>query len=471
MSHHPTDDVRLSFHGADRAVTGSCHLLDVPGHRILVDCGMYQGEHDLARDNAAPFGFDPASIDWVLLTHAHLDHCGRLPLLYKRGFRGEIIATGATRELARLVMLDAAHLHEEEAGRRSRRSARRGGKPVEALYTALDALNTLDTFGRVAEYEAPLRLAEGLTVTYRDAGHILGSAMIEVELHHPHRRRLLFSGDLGGPGHPILRDPAMPTPVDDVVMESTYGDRDHRALKESVEELYGAVGDTIARGGNVLIPSFALERTQELLYFLRRGIEQDRLPRSLPVFLDSPMAISATEVFRRHPECYDAEAAVLFANGGDPFRLPGLQLTRTPEQSMALNRFRGGAVIIAGSGMCTGGRIRHHLRHNLWRASCGVIFVGFAAPRTLARAIVDGAREVHIFGEAVQVRARVYTINGFSAHAGRTALLAWHEHTGRARTFLVHGDPDRGMNSLAAALKSRGVAVTCPEPGSSVVLS
>ena len=451
----PTEevDMKLSFHGADRDVTGSCHLVECAGRRILIDCGLYQGSHELDEDNAGPFGFDAAAIDIVLLTHAHLDHCGRLPLLVKRGFRGEIITTAASRELARLVLLDSAHLQEEDFRRRGK-FARRGGKKPDAepLYSMIDALGTFDAFGRVAEYGKPIDLADGVRATFLDAGHILGSASVFLELSEGDRqRRVLFSGDLGNGGRPILRDPARPPQSDAVVMESTYGDRLHKPLPPSVAELYQAIGEAFSRGGNVIIPTFALERAQELLYYLREGIEKNALSPSIQVFLDSPMAISATEIFRRHPECFDAEAMALFSKGHDPFALPGLHFVRETADSIALNRITGGAVIMAGSGMATGGRVRHHLKHNLWRHDSSVIFVGFAAKGTLARQIIDGAKEVSIFGERIPVKAHIHTINGFSAHADQAELLAWQKETHAARTFLVHGE-ETTMQSFAAKL-------------------
>ena len=457
--------MKLSFHGADRGVTGSCHLVECAGRRVLIDCGFYQGSRELDEENAEPFGFDPAAIDYVLLTHAHLDHCGRLPLLVKRGFRGEIITTTASRELSRLVLLDAAHLQEEEIHYRSRKAARRGNRHASGapLYSVFDALNTFDFFGRNAAYGQPLDLAAGLRATFFDAGHILGSASIFLELEeHTRRCSVLFSGDLGNAGRPLLRDPATPPRTDVVVMETTYGNRLHKPLGPSVEELYEAITDGFTRGGNVIIPTFALERAQELLYYLREGIEQSRLIRSMQVFLDSPMAISATEIFERHPECYEPKTAELFREGRDPFHLPGLHFVRETAESIALNNLRGGAVIMAGSGMCTGGRVRHHLKHNLWRDNSSIIFVGFAAEGTLARQIIDGAKQVTIFGEQIPVRARVYTINGFSAHADQAELLFWHNKTRASRTFLVHGE-ETGMDQFAAKLN--GTHVDMPKLG------
>lgn len=442
--------MQISFHGANGEVTGSCHLIECAGKRILIDCGLFQGGRELEEDNAREFGFDAESIDFVLLTHAHLDHCGRLPLLVKRGFRGEIITTAATRELARLVLLDAADLQEEESVRRERGRRRRGGdRSTQPLYTIVDAFNTLDYFGRKAHYGKPLQLAEGISATFYDAGHILGAASIYLQLEEKNgiddsnvRRRIMFSGDLGnGNGAPLLQAQIELPPSDVVVMETTYGDRCHRDLGSSVDELYEAINDTFARGGNVIIPTFALERAQELLYFLRDGREKKRLPGMLQVFLDSPMAISATEIFERHPECFSDELANVLRDRKDPFRLPGLHFVRESAESIALNRISGGAVILAGSGMCTGGRVRHHLRHNLWRRESTIVFVGFAARQTLARQIIDGARSVRIFGEEIPVHARIYTINGFSAHADQAELLAWHARVGSPQTtFLVHGE-------------------------------
>ena len=444
--------MRLSFHGADRDVTGSCHLIECAGRRVLIDCGLFQGSRELDQDNAAPFGFDAASIDTMLLTHAHLDHCGRLPLLAKRGFHGEVITTSATRELARLVMLDAAHLQEEDARQRSRKAAQPSAANGKPLYSITDALHCLDYFGRTAAYGVPIALAPGVQATFLDAGHILGSASIFLELEEAGQRRsVLFSGDLGNPGHPLLRGPVTPPRSDAVVMETTYGDRLHKTLTASVEDLYAAINDTFQRGGNVVIPTFALERAQELLYFLRAGVDQGRLTKAIQVYLDSPMAVSATEIFQRHPECYDAKTAEMFRDGHDPFQLPGLHFVRDTAGSIAINAIHGGAVIMAGSGMATGGRIRHHLKHNLWRPECSVVFVGYAADGTPARRIIDGARHVRILDDDIPVRARIHTINGFSAHADQAALLAWHKATQAGRTFLVHGE-EGSMQQFAARL-------------------
>ncbi len=324
--------MKIAFHGADRNVTGSCHLLEGAGKRILIDCGVHQGRREFVEENAEPFGFEPAAVDYLLLTHAHLEHCGHIPLLAKRGFTGEVITTAASVELARLVLLDAAGLQEEEAGYRMRRARRQGAHhddTVEPLYTTLDALNSLEYFGRWVGYDEPLQISPGTRATFIDAGHILGSACILLELEEDGREhRLLFSGDFGYSGGAILRNPTGPPAADSVVMETAYGDRLHKQLRPSIDELYDVVNTTVRRGGNVVIPTFALERAQEILYYLREGVESGQIDRFTNEFLDSPMAISATRIFERHPEYFDAEMLKLSHEDGDPFDLPRLRFTR-----------------------------------------------------------------------------------------------------------------------------------------------
>jgi metallo-beta-lactamase family protein len=452
--------MKLEFHGADQNVTGSCHLLEVAGKKILIDCGLYQGGREIEEENSEPFGFEPASIDYLLLTHAHLDHCGRIPLLVKNGFNGEIITTSASCELARLVLLDSAHLNEYEARYKAKKESRKNRQKVniEPLYNELDVLNSFEFFSRKAHYDQTLTICTGVNATFIDAGHILGSASILLEVEEQGKqRRILFSGDLGYTGRAIIRDPAKPPHVDIVVMETTYGDRLHKTLEPTLDEFYSAITTTLERGGNVIIPSFALERAQEILYYLREGIEKGCLPKYLPVFLDSPMAISATEIFQRHPECFDKETCAILKSGQDPLLLPGLNFTRETADSMAINNIDGGAIIIAGSGMCTGGRVTHHLKHNLWRRDCSIIFVGYAASGTLARRIVDGANVVKIYGDEISVRASIYTIGGFSAHADQAELLAWHQQTGKPETtFLVHGEKN-AMSHFARKLNNTHV--------------
>jgi metallo-beta-lactamase family protein len=462
--------LKLSFHGADRDVTGSCHLVECGGKRVLIDCGLFQGGGDLNEENAAPFGFDAPTIDVVLLTHAHLDHCGRLPLLTKRGFRSEIIGTGATRELARLVVLDAAHLQEEDADHQARRASRQPAKKAGAppLYTVADARACLDAFRRTSCYGQPLALFPGLNATFINAGHILGSASIVLDIAEAGRQlKLIFSGDLGNAGRPLLRGPATPPKADVAVIETTYGDRLHKPLQPSIEEFYGAITDTFRRGGNVVIPTFAIERAQELLSVLHQGIETGRLAKTIQVFVDSPMAISVTELFKRFPESLNDQTANFIAQGNDPLALPGLHFTRETSESKAINTVRGGAIIMAGAGMCTGGCIRHHLKHNLAHDNASVVFVGYQGAGTLGRQIVDGAKEVRVLGEDIAVRARVYTINGFSAHADQAELLSWHRHTAAPRTFLTHGE-EATMGRFASMLLRTKVEM--PMLGQSVEL-
>ncbi|PIE57911.1 MAG: MBL fold metallo-hydrolase [Desulfobulbus propionicus] len=453
--------MELAFHGATRNVTGSCHYLEHDGTRILVDCGLYQGKKEMEEENRSDFGFDPASIDFLLLTHAHLDHCGRIPLLVKNGFKGSIVTTAATRELARLVMFDSARIQEEEARYRNYRKKKRNREDLtfQPLYTTVDALRCLDNFVDIRAFEQPFSLRPGISTTFYDAGHILGSASILVEVRtNGSGKRVLFSGDLGYDQRAILPDPASPPASDIVVMESTYGDRQHKSLQPSIEELYQAINNTVSRNGNVLIPSFALERSQEILYYLREGVEQSKLPADLKVFLDSPMAISATEIFRRHPEYFDEETEDVLDRGQDPFEIPGLTFSRETADSMALKQMRG-VVIIAGSGMCTAGRIRHHLRHNLWRKEAAVVFVGYAGTGTLARIIIDGAKTVRIFGEEIDVKADLYTIGGFSAHADQQELIRWHNKTGKpGQTYLVHGEK-HAQETLARCLQDTEVII------------
>lgn len=446
--------MKLSFHGADRRVTGSCHMIECAGKRILIDCGLYQGSRESNEENSLPFGFDVASIDYVLLTHAHLDHCGRLPLLVKRGFCGEIITTMASQELARLVMLDTAHQLEEDARYGAQNAARRSSTDqlLAPLYSISDVMHSFDAFGRTVVYDELLELSAGVGATFINAGHILGSASIFLQLReNSQRSTVLFSGDLGKSDDLLLSELAKPPKATDVVMECTYGDRLHKPLQPSIEEFYDAVTSTFKRGGNIVVPAFALERVQGLIYIIGQGIAQGRLTKSTRVFLDSPMAISATEIMRRNPEGLRPEIASLIREGQDPFFFPQLSYIRESAGSAALANIHAGAIIMAGSGMCTGGRVLRHLKRNLWRQESSIVFVGYAAGGTLARQIIDGAKMVNVLGEQIPVRARIYTINGFSAHADQSELLAWHRQTNAKRTFLVHGE-EGTMQRFAAHL-------------------
>lgn len=432
--------MKIKVLGAAKTVTGSCYLFEYRDKKILVDCGMFQG-HD-EHLNYEPFEFEPAELDMVLLTHAHLDHSGRIPKLVREGFEGRILSTPATLDLARIMLLDAAKLQEEEAETTSRRNLRRGLEPVEPLYDVSDAIETISFFGPGVKYDTRMEIYPGLYVTFRDAGHILGSSFLEMEADG---KKIIFSGDLGNRDKPIVRDPESPKlhGVDHIFIESTYGNRLHKNIEESKKELLNAIKDTFERGGNVIIPSFAIERAQDLLYFIREFKETGEISKETKVFLDSPLAIQATKIFRAHRECFDDEANELLKQHKDLFNFPGLVITRNVEASKEINKIKNGAIIIAGSGMCTGGRVKHHLKHNLWREECSVIFVGFQAKGTLGREIVDGKDEVEIYGERIKVRAKIYTINGFSAHADRDILLDWLEKTKpQGVVHPVHGEEE-----------------------------
>jgi metallo-beta-lactamase family protein len=458
--------MRISFHGAAQGVTGSCHLLETGSTRVLVDCGLFQGSRKLKEENGDPFGFDPVSLDAVVLTHAHLDHVGRLPKLVKEGFQGKIYATGATQELARLVLLDSARLQEEEAARAKRRRGR--GKPThdldeEVICTEEDVEEACLHFAKSVPYHAPVELAPGLRFTLSDAGHILGSSSVLFELQKDgSASRVVFSGDIGSRQHPVVRDPEPSPAADLVVMETTYGGRKHRSVLETATEFFQVLTETLEGSGNVLIPTFALERAQEVLYGIREGIEHQRLPKGFRTFLDSPMAASATEIFRRHPECFDQDTLDVLASR-DPFSFEGLAFTRDRVESKAINDVKRGAVILAGNGMLTGGRARHHLERILPRADCTLVFVGYAAAGTPARRLIDGEKILRLFGQDVPVRCRIATINGFSGHGDHDQLVTWHEGAGKpSLTVLVHGDP-KGSLAMKEDLEARGFKCAWPE--------
>ncbi len=463
--------MRLWFHGAAGEVTGSCHRIAANGRQVLLDCGLVQGRRKDELRNRAPFPFDPARLDAVVLSHAHLDHSGRLPLLVAAGFRGPVYCHPATRDLLEIMLRDAAYLAVKDAEWENRKRDRKGLQPVEPLYTLDDALQVLSQI-RPLDYGERCDVAAGISVRLQDAGHILGSAVVEVWLaERGMRRKLAFSGDLGQPSTPILRDPALVREADLVLLESTYGDRLHRAWSETRAELGAVFAAARAGGGNILVPAFAVDRTQELLYLFARHFDEWGLD-AFEIFLDSPMAIAATEVYLRHSELFDREARAAFAANQEASLLPNLHFSRTSQDSMALNRIRRGAIIVAASGMCTGGRIVHHLKHNAWRRETHIIIVGFQARGTTGRMLVDGARHIRLWGETIRVAAQVHTVGGLSAHADQEALGNWYGAVaGRPPVALVHGEAEARL-ALAARLRARfGVEAWLPEPAAEVDLA
>ncbi|MCX6571590.1 MAG: MBL fold metallo-hydrolase [Candidatus Aminicenantes bacterium] len=458
--------MKLAFFGAARQVTGSCYYVEANGLRILVDCGLYQERPYLER-NWLPLPVPPADIDFILLTHAHLDHSGLIPTVVRDGFAGTILTTAATADLLAIALMDAAKIQEEDAAYKKKRHQKEGrsGLPTEVpLYTTEDVQMTMPLVEEAA-YDEPRELGRGISVRFRDAGHILGSAMVELSVGVKEDvRTIVFSGDIGQWGNPFVRDPSLFERADYVVMESTYGDRDHEDPGRVDDLLGGIIRDTAAAGGNVVIPTFAIERAQDLMFHLSRLVRAKAIP-PVPVYLDSPMAREVTLAFERHVEFLDEEARKLFASEAHPFRFPGLVIVRTPEESRAINTARGPAVIMAGSGMCTGGRIKHHLAHNITRPESTVLFVGYQARETLGRQILEKAAQVRLLGQTVPVRARVAKINGFSAHADRKALGRWLDgfKTPPRRLFVTHGDADVARKTAERIRQERGWTVEVPE--------
>jgi metallo-beta-lactamase family protein len=429
--------------GAAREVTGSSYIVGVGETRFLVDCGMHQGGSKEFALNFEPFCFDTRSLDFVVLTHAHIDHSGLLPRLVKQGFKGPIYSTPATADLVEIMLLDSAYIQEMEAEWRTRKAERAGRKAVEPLYTQEDARRTTPLF-KPQKYLMPVELAPGVTAIFHDAGHILGSAFLELQLEEGgHKAKVLFSGDIGQPDQPIIRDPEIIVETDYLVMESTYGDRLHVENGEPEDQLAEILKEAKRTGGNVIIPAFAVGRTQELIYFLREIYDKHEL--DMPIYIDSPLASRATEVFREHPEVFDSEAWKVVREPGGIFDFPSLHYTSSAEESKQLNGKKG-VVIISASGMADAGRIRHHLKHNLWRPEAHVVIVGFQAQGTLGRRLLEGADEVRIFGEEIAVKAHIHDLTGLSAHADQAQLLEWASHFKPPRlTVVTHGEESASL--------------------------
>lgn len=452
--------MRVHFHGAAGEVTGSMHLVEAGGRRILLDCGMIQGGRGAEARNFEPFPFEPASIDALVVSHAHIDHIGRIPRLVWQGFRGPIFVQRAGAELMPVMLLDAASLAENDADRENRR--RRAGEPeAMPLFTRDDVQGALERL-RPLDYDARTQIVPGVEIALRDAGHILGSAIVEL---WADGRKLVFSGDLGPHGTPILRDPTPIREADLVLMESTYGDRNHRDRIDTIHEFGELLDQAWSARGKVLIPAFAVGRTQELLYWFARYWDEWKLAR-WRIFLDSPMAAKVVAIYDRHQALFDADARQVWKGRPAPFRLPNLHITETTEASMAINRIDNGAIVIAGSGMANGGRILHHFRHNIERRGTHVVFVGYQSEGTLGRRLVDGAKWVRIHGHDHRVAARIHTIGGLSAHTDQRGLIDWYGHfQGRPPLVLVHGE-DKAREALAGELGERdGVDVRLARPG------
>ncbi len=440
--------MRISFLGAAKTVTGSCFHIETDSCSFIVDCGMFQGSSEDEARNHDPFPFNPGELDFMLLTHAHIDHSGRIPKLFNDGFKGQIYATKATAELCAIMLPDSGHIQEFENEWVNRKRERAGLPPVQPLYTVQDALDSIRLFTSVRYYE-DIRINDKVRVKFNDAGHILGSSIIEVWIREDGREvKLVFSGDLGNKNMPILRDPDIIDGADYLFIESTYGNRNHMKVENKIDRFVEIIKTTEEKGGNIIIPSFAVGRTQEILYELFKQREKygEELKHLLeiPVYVDSPLAVSATKVFRNNLDCFDDEAREYIKNGDNPLDFPGLRFTQSADESKALNDSTQSLIIISASGMCDAGRIKHHLKHNLWRKESSVVFVGFQAVGTLGRRLVDGTEKVRIFGEEINVDARVEMIEGFSGHADQKGLLDWLKcfRQKPRKIFIVHGEED-----------------------------
>ena len=451
--------------GAARTVTGSCYIIETNDHRFAIDCGMHQGNAEIEKRNWDVSIYEPDKIEFFIITHAHIDHSGLLPRLVNNGFRGPIYSTPPTKDLLKILLLDSAHIQEMEAQWRSKKHLRSGEKYIKPLYTQKDAEATFPLFKAIS-YNEIFEPFPGMKVNFKDAGHILGASLVEIWLEENKRPvKLVFSGDIGRPAQLLMEDPSVIDAADYLFLESTYGDRNHKNEADSLNELAEAIAYSYGNKEKVIIPAFAVERTQEMMYCLYLLSKDGRLPADMPVYLDSPLAIQATEIFRRHTAYLDEDTKELIQKGEDPLRLPQLHFTPTTAESMAINNIAGPAIVISASGMADAGRIKHHLRHNLWREGASVVFVGFQAQGTTGRKIVDGAQKVRLFGEDVSVKAKVFTINGFSAHAGQSQILDWLSHfkPGSMQIFLIHGEFS-AQQTLSGLIRERfGFKVLIPD--------
>ncbi|MCK5107415.1 MAG: MBL fold metallo-hydrolase [Nanoarchaeota archaeon] len=460
--------MRITFCGAAKIVTGSCHFIEANNQKILVDCGMFQGRKEITRMNYMPFPFNPEEIDILFVTHAHIDHTGLIPKLVKEGFKGQIYATSATVDLTKALLLDSGGIHEMEIRNENRRRLRVGLPTRKPLYTKDDAIATYSLFHRM-DYEKKYKINEFIEVRYRDAGHILGSSIIEMWIKEPlvkkspfnkEMRKIVFSGDLGQWDVPIVKDPETIDEADYVLVESTYGNRIHEDKHIRDDKLLEICKETYNRGGKVMIPTFAVERTQELLYVFKQLLHTNKFPGDMKIFLDSPLAIKVTEIFKLHKECYDYDA--LFKNT-DPFRFKNLEYTKEVRDSVRINNYSKPCVIMAGSGMCTAGRIRHHIKHNIWDAKNTLLFVGYQADCTLGKYLLSGETSVKMMGIQLAVEAKIEKIDGFSAHADKNELLRWMEsfEVRPKKVFIVHGEEESQI-AFKKVLQKKGFNCVIP---------
>lgn len=466
-------NIKMQFLGAAQNVTGSRHLIEINGTKILIDCGIYQ-ERDFRHRNWDPFPIPPAEIDAMLLTHAHLDHCGLIPKLVKEGFKGRIFCSEATAEIAEIIMLDSAHIQEEDAKYKKKRHKKTGHTPphsVEPLYTQEDVFQALPLFAPV-KYQQPVKIAKGIEASFHEAGHILGASMIKLTATFDgETRTILCSGDVGRGDRPILKDPAVFEQADYVLIESTYGDRVHASYTGVKDKFCQIINETVKAGGNLVIPSFSVERAQEILYYVNELVIERKIPHIM-AFLDSPMAIKVTKVFAKHPELFDEEMSEMMAEHHSPFAFSGLKMIEKTADSKAINNIRGSVMIIAGSGMCTGGRIKHHLANNILDPNSTILFVGYQAFGTLGRRLVNGENPVRILGEEMPVNARIAKVNGFSGHADREELLGWLKNikSPPKHVFVVHGEKDVAKVFANHVRENTGWAVTVPAYNEEIVL-
>ena len=449
--------MKIQFLGAAQTVTGSCHMIEVNGKRFAVDCGMHQGGSAIEARNENIDVYNPKEIDFFLITHAHIDHTGLLPYMVKNGFRGEIYCTVPTVDLLEVMLQDSAHVQEMEASFKNTKLSRKGGDPVEALYSQEDALETMK-YMRPVEYNKEFEPAPGVKVKFNDAGHILGSSFLEMTILEQGKdkpMRFVFSGDLGRPDSLLMSQPSIPAETDYLFVESTYGNRNHKDETSTLDELADAIEYSYQHGEKIIIPAFALERTQAILYSLHQLSMKGRLP-DIPVFLDSPLAIRTTEIFRKYPQYQDQETQNMIEQGIDPLALPNLRYTLSTAESQSINDYNGTAIIISAAGMCNAGRIKHHLKHNLWRKGASIVFVGYQGIGTPGRKIVDGAKSIRMLGEDIKINAKIWTIGGFSSHAGQTEIINWVGEfvTPSTKIFLIHGE-EAAQQELAALLERK----------------